>query len=28
LPEPLGADFLAEIRSQPQALRALLEHEP
>src|SRR6188472_780929 len=28
LPEPLGADFLAEIRSQPDALRALLEHEP
>ena len=28
LPEPLGADFLAEIRSQPHALRALLEHEP
>ena len=27
-PRPLGADFLAEIRSQPQALRALLEHEP
>jgi glucosamine--fructose-6-phosphate aminotransferase (isomerizing) len=28
LPEPLGAHFLAEIRSQPDALRALLEHEP
>ena len=28
LPEPLGADFLAEIREQPHALRALLEHEP
>jgi glutamine---fructose-6-phosphate transaminase (isomerizing) len=33
LPEPTtssgagGADFLAEIRGQPQALRALLEHE-
>jgi glucosamine--fructose-6-phosphate aminotransferase (isomerizing) len=27
LPRPLGADFLAEIRGQPQALRALLEHE-
>jgi glucosamine--fructose-6-phosphate aminotransferase (isomerizing) len=33
LPEPApaleapGADFLAEIRSQPEALRALLEHE-
>jgi len=28
LPGPLGIDFLAEIRSQPDALRALLEHEP
>jgi glucosamine--fructose-6-phosphate aminotransferase (isomerizing) len=27
LPEPRGADFLAEIRSQPDALRRLLEHE-
>jgi glucosamine--fructose-6-phosphate aminotransferase (isomerizing) len=27
LPAPPGADFLTEIRSQPQALRALLEHE-
>jgi glutamine---fructose-6-phosphate transaminase (isomerizing) len=26
-PEVPGADFLAEIRSQPQALRALLEHQ-
>jgi glucosamine--fructose-6-phosphate aminotransferase (isomerizing) len=27
LPALPGADFLAEIRAQPQALRALLEHE-
>jgi glutamine---fructose-6-phosphate transaminase (isomerizing) len=27
LPGPRGADFLAEIHSQPAALRALLEHE-
>jgi glucosamine--fructose-6-phosphate aminotransferase (isomerizing) len=27
-PAEPGADFLAEIRSQPQALRALLEHQP
>ena len=32
LPEPVppgggGAEFLTEIRQQPQALRALLEHE-
>jgi glutamine---fructose-6-phosphate transaminase (isomerizing) len=27
LPEPRGADFLAEIHSQPAALRALLEHD-
>jgi glucosamine--fructose-6-phosphate aminotransferase (isomerizing) len=26
-PAPPGADFLAEIREQPRALRALLEHE-
>jgi glutamine---fructose-6-phosphate transaminase (isomerizing) len=26
--EPPGARFLAEIRSQPEALRALLEHRP
>jgi glucosamine--fructose-6-phosphate aminotransferase (isomerizing) len=26
-PAPPGADFLAEIRAQPAALRALLEHE-
>jgi glucosamine--fructose-6-phosphate aminotransferase (isomerizing) len=26
-PDVPGADFLAEIRSQPQALRALLEHQ-
>ena len=26
-PEAPGADFLAEIRAQPQALRALLEHQ-
>ena len=26
-PEAPGADFLAEIRGQPRALRALLEHQ-